>query len=89
MELLSMEPNHLDLKPRTPIKIAIQFLISAVLGIIFIYTFFARFWVFTAGTNPVQIVVSVIAILTCGTISAVWGEKGLNWLSTAFQSESV
>jgi hypothetical protein len=84
-----MEPNHLDLKPRTPIKIAVQFLIGAVLGGIFIYTFFARFWVFTSGTNTVQIVVSVLAILICGTISAVWGDKGLNWLSTAFQSESI
>jgi hypothetical protein len=89
MELLSMEPNHLDLQPRTPIKIAVQFLIGAVLGGLFIYTFFTRFWVFTPGTNPIQIVVSVLAILTCGTISAVWGEKGLNWLSTAFQSESI
>jgi predicted membrane channel-forming protein YqfA (hemolysin III family) len=89
MELLSMEPNDLNLKPRTPIKIAIQFLIGAVLGIIFIYTFFARFWVFTAGVDTVQIIISVLAILTCGTISAVWGEKGLNWLSTAFQSESI
>jgi hypothetical protein len=89
MELLSMEPNPIDLKPRTPIKIAIQFLIGAIFGGIFIYTFFARFWEFTPGTNPVQITVSVLAILTCGTISVVWGEKGLNWLSTAFQSGSI
>jgi hypothetical protein len=89
MELLNMEPNDLNLKPRTPIKIAIQFLIGAILGGLFIYTFFARFWVFTAGANPVQVIISVLAILTCGTISAVWGEKGLNWLSTAFQSESI
>jgi hypothetical protein len=89
MELLSMEPNHLDLKPRTPMKIVVQFLIGAVLGGIFIYTFFARFWVFTSGTNTVQITVSVLAILTSGTISAAWGDKGLNWLLTAFQSESI
>jgi anaerobic C4-dicarboxylate transporter len=89
MELLSMEPNHLDLKPRTSTKIVVQFLIGAVFGGIFIYTFFARFWVFTPGTNPVQIIVSVLAVLTCGTISAVWGGKGLDWLLTAFQSESV
>lgn len=84
-----MEPNDLNLKPRTPIKITIQFLIGAVLGGIFIYTFFARFWVFTSATNTVQIIVSVLAILTCGTISAAWGDKGLNWLLTAFQSESI
>ena len=84
-----MEPNNLDLKPRTPIKIAVQFIIGTVLGGIFIYTFFARFWVFTPGTNSVQIIVSVLAILTCGTISAVWGGKGLDWLSTVFQSESI
>jgi hypothetical protein len=89
MELLSMEPNNIDLKPRTPIKIAVQFLIGVVLGGIFIYTFFARFWVFTSGTNTVQITVSVLAILTCGTISAAWGDKGLDWLLTAFQSESI
>jgi hypothetical protein len=89
MELLSMEPNHLDLKPRTPVRIAIQFFIGAVLGIIFIYTFFARFRMFSPGANSVQIIVSVLAILICGTISAIWGEKGLNWLSTAFQSESI
>jgi hypothetical protein len=89
MELLSMEPNHLDLKPRTPIKIAVQFLIGVVLGGIFIYTFFARFWVFTSGINTVQIIVSVLSILTCGTISAAWGERGLDWLLTAFQSESI
>jgi predicted membrane channel-forming protein YqfA (hemolysin III family) len=84
-----MEPDNLDLKPRRPIKIAIQFLIGAVFGLIFIYTFFARFWVFTPGANPIQIIVLVLAVLTCGTISAVWGDKGLNWLSTAFQSESI
>jgi hypothetical protein len=84
-----MEPNHLDLKPRTPIKIAAKFLVGAVFGGLFIYTFFARFWVFSPGANPVQIIVSVLAILTCGTISAIWGEKGLDWLSTAFQSESI
>jgi hypothetical protein len=89
MELLNMEPNDLNLKPRTPIKIAIQFLIGAVLGGLFIYTFFARFWVFTPSANPIQVIISVLAILTCGTISAVWGEKGLNCLSTAFQSESI
>jgi hypothetical protein len=89
MELLSMEPNYLDLKPRTPIKIAVQFFIGAVFGGLFIYTFFARFWVFTSGTNTVQIIVSVLAVLTCGTISAAWGDKGLDLLLTAFQSESI
>jgi hypothetical protein len=89
MELLSMEPNNIDLKPRTPIKIAIQFIIGAVFGLVFIYTFFARFWVFTSGTNTVQIIVSVLAVLTCGTISAAWGDKGLDWLLTVFQSESI
>jgi hypothetical protein len=86
MELLSMEPNHLDLKPRTPTKIAVQFLIGAVFGLIFVYTTFALFWKFTPDANPVQIGVSVLVVLTCGTISAVWGDKGIDWLLAIFQS---
>jgi hypothetical protein len=82
-----MEPtNELDLKPRILTKIVIQFFIGAMLGLVFIYTLFAFFWKFTSGVSPVQIIVSVLAILTCGTISAVWGDKGINWLLTVFQS---
>jgi hypothetical protein len=85
MELLIMEPNNP--KPRTPTKIAIQFFIGAGFGLIFAHTLFARFWVFTTGIDSVQTVVSVLVVSTCGTISAAWGEKGLNWLLTVFQSE--
>lgn len=81
-----MESNNLDPKPRILAKIVIQFLLVAAVGTMFIYTFLILYWKFTPGANPVQIIVSVLIASTCGVISAVWGDKGLNWLLRVFES---
>jgi hypothetical protein len=68
-----MESDRLDLNPRTPAKIAIQFLLGAACGLAVIIAFLLHFWVFSAGISTVQIFISVLFIVTCGILSVVWG----------------
>jgi hypothetical protein len=84
-----MESNNLDLKPRTPTKIAIQFFQGAACGLTLIIAFLLYFWRFSAGISTVQIVVSVLFVVTCGILSAVWGTKALTWLSKMLESSPI
>jgi hypothetical protein len=81
MEMLSMESDNLDLNPRTPAKVAVHFLLGAAFGLALTIAFVSYFWVFSAGISPVQIIVSVLFVASCETISAIWGAKALAWLS--------
>jgi uncharacterized protein YacL len=87
--MLSMESDNLDLNPRTPAKIAVQFLLGAACGLALVVAFMRYFWVFSAGISILQIVVSVLVVATCGTLSAMWGDKALAWLSKMLESSPV
>jgi hypothetical protein len=84
-----MESDRLDLKPRTPIKVAAHFLIGAACGLAIAIAFLRFFWVFSTGISTVQIVVSVLFAATCGTVSAIWGNQALAWLSKMMESTPV
>jgi hypothetical protein len=66
-----MESDNLDLTPRTPAKIIIQFFLGAACGLALVMAFLLYFWGFSTGISAVQIVVSVLFVATCGTLSAI------------------
>lgn len=82
-----MESENLDPKLRTPIKIASQFLQGTGFGLFLVLIPFSYFWFFTPGINTIQIVVSVIFVATCGTLSAIWGSKILDGLLKMLESD--
>ena len=86
MEMLIMESDNLDSKLRTTTKITIQFFKGAAFGLFLVLVPFSYFWYFTPGINIVQIVVSVMFVATCGTLSAIWGTKILGGLLKMLES---
>lgn len=84
-----MESDNLDLNPRTPVKIAVQFLLGAACGLALVIAFMRYSWVFSAGINTIQIFVSVLFVASCGILSAMWGAKALAWLSKMLESSPI
>jgi hypothetical protein len=89
MEMLRMESDFLDSKLSAPISIAIQFFQGAACGLAIVIAFLMHFWFFSTGISTVQIVMSVLFVATCGTLSAIWGKKALSWLLKMVESTPV